>query len=180
MKVLSDLTKDGASAFAGGGGGGGSLSVNRIATGSAQVQNIWGNKPFEKKIKWTVPTSDPAFVNVLFNERFVFQQDTIVSLHATMAVTDSVANNRTTFVTYADHKADGGALIDRYIGTSVYIRDDNDAYDSGVGVVSPPAFSASDGDYVEFYTQILDEGSTTGTMNLDPVWSLLKMNVVEA
>jgi len=154
---------------------GGGAGFQRVLSGDAATgQNLFVNGRGTMTLSWAnvSATSAVTFSN---SNRVTFIQGGEARIHASIITTAGTVNNRCTYLPYLEHFDTNGNLKDQYYGPAIYLRDDNDGYDSG-GTAIFCAFTVAAGDYFEIRSETVDESTTTGTQAPDPAHSLLKVD----
>lgn len=145
-----------------GGGGGGTLSINELYSGNVDVVNIHGAGGTVTDVPYTGTPNAPLTQT---GAVITATAACIVTLKASLAIINSAVNNRSTYQIKVLHTDSGSVTKRMYQGSSAYIRDDNNTYDSGVADVSVPVLSLAVGDRIIVQAEVLDAQTAAGTTN---------------
>ena len=166
----------------GGGGGGGSVSKTktRIADGTATAsQNIHGVQGTTTDIQYDLTTNNATFLQSFVNGDAVFQLAAgEYDIHFSVDLPDQAADlqNRHIYDIQLIHTNSADVVIDTYNFTSVYIRDDANAYDSAVLSIPQINIITSLNDKIICRTTVKDTQDATGTQPVGTSLSRVKID----
>lgn len=166
-------------------GGGGAPTFTRIRTRVfsgvvAAAQNIHGAGGSTQKIGWNPSTNNASYiVNYTAGDvPIVFSIAGNVKVDVSVGAINAGLNNRQTYCLVIRHYNSAGEQLDVYYGDDTYIRDDANAYDSGL-MCRAIDIDVTAGDYIEIENYVLDAQTATGIVNADTTFSQIKIDFIE-
>lgn len=155
-------------------------SYTPILEGTATAsQSIHGASGTTTTVAWDATTNVSTEVDSFTNggNSISLLNSGEVCIHASV-FTEQGVNNRTTYSLSLVHKNSSDTVLRTYHMDSMYIRDDNNTYDSGL-MGFDKRLHVSAGDKLEIVTEVLDTQTTAGTVNLGTTRSQIFIDKVQ-
>lgn len=134
--------------------------------------NIHGAAGTVLEVNWDASTNNAIEIDAFINGTDVIQALTsgVWKVHFSLAAIDNGVNNRSIYFPRLIHTDSIDVLKFDYVFTSMYLRDDNNTYDSGImsGYVE---IYVEAGDKINIASEVLEAQTTTGTVNLSTTLS---------
>lgn len=136
---------------------------------AAPAQNIHGAKGTISDVGWAgVDHADLTNTGPHLTANVAME----LNINCSVAVVDEGVNNRNTYMLRILHTDSSDVEKYTYFGNSLYLRDDNNDYDSGVTSCDARLF-VEVGDKLTMQVEVLDAQTDSGTVNASETYSKL-------
>jgi len=158
-------------------------SISAVATeifeGPVQAsQNMHGAKGTVSSIGWNPDTNNATYIDTYVDgdAEIPFVGAEEINISAAVYAMDNGVNNRTMYALRIRHVDSSDVLIRDYYCDQMYVRDNEDTYDSGgTGQLGGRMF-VSAGDKLLIQIEVIDVATTTGTVYADTTRSTIKID----
>jgi hypothetical protein len=159
--------------FAGGPGGPVSSVFSIIANGAPDdTVNIHGAKDTVTSVPFA-GTNDVAYMTIEI-DHLACVQDMELMIDFSLSIEDTAVNNRNTYMGQVYHTDSGDSPIFTHKTNTVYVRDDNSDYDTGIMSGQFRVF-VSAGDKIYFEVKVKDAQTDSGAVTLSNIESQIQV-----